>query len=131
MAVNNIRATIRFIPTPAISTSVFLPIFAFIKLSFALKSASSFGSSPLSLTNHPKGMRLSVYCVPDASVRSLHTLGGIPIPNSNTFTPLFFAVIKCQNSCTNTNHMNIIIPITIVIIFSKKVKIIRIIFCKW
>ena len=117
MAVKSTRARIRFIPTQATSINIFFHIVALMKLSFALKSCSSLGSSPLSLTNHPKGKRLRVYTVPDLSVRSLQTFGGIPIQNSNTFTPLLFALIKCPNSCIITRDMNIKIPNTTAIYF--------------
>lgn len=60
IAVNIARARMRFIPTQESRIKILLPIFALMKLSLALKSASSFGSSPLSLTNPPKGRRLSV-----------------------------------------------------------------------
>jgi hypothetical protein len=96
--VNKAHAKTKLAPTPATKIIIFFQSFALIKLSFALKSSSSFGSSPLSLTNQPSGKRLRVYSVPDLSVRSLHTFGGIPIPNSKTFTQLFFALIKCPNS---------------------------------
>jgi hypothetical protein len=73
---------------------IFFQSLALIKLSLALKVPGSSGSSPLSLTNPHNGMRLSVYLVPDLSFRSVNTLGGIQMPNSSTFTPLFLAVIK-------------------------------------
>jgi hypothetical protein len=72
----------------------FFHILAFMRLSFALNSSGTFGSSHLSLTNHPKGIQFKVYSVHDLSVHNLHALGGIPIPNSKTFTQLFFAAIK-------------------------------------
>ncbi len=117
IAVKSTRAKIKFMLIPAIRINIFLQIFALIKLSLALKSDSIFGSSPLSLTNHHRGIRFKLYSVPDLSVRSLHTLGGIPIPNSNTFTPLFLATIKCPNSCISTRLINISIPKTTAILF--------------
>jgi hypothetical protein len=92
------QAAKKFAVTQAIRIAILLRIFALIKLSFALNSSSCFGSSPFSLTNHHKGIRFNVYSVPLLSVRILHIFGGIQIPNSNTFTPLFFAAIKCQSS---------------------------------
>ena len=56
----NSHATSTFIVIPAKRTNALLPSFAVIKLSFALKSAWSLGSSPLSLTNPQSGKRLSV-----------------------------------------------------------------------
>ena len=79
---------------------------ALIKLSLALNVAVSDGSSPLSLTNQPRGIAFNVYSVPDLSVRKVATLGGIPIPNSNTCTPVFFAAIKCHNSWIITKKRN-------------------------
>lgn len=55
---------------------------AVMKLSLARNSFSLLGSSPLSLTNHHKGIRLIVYSVPFLSLVTVKTLGGIPIPNS-------------------------------------------------
>jgi hypothetical protein len=107
----------KFITTPAIIIVILFPILAFVRLSFALNSSGFLVSSPLSLTNPPSGIRLSVYSVHDLSVRNFIALGGIPIPNSKTFTQLFFAAIKCPNSCIKTNVINIKIPITIHILF--------------
>ena len=95
-----------------------------MKLSGALKSCSSLGSSPLSLTNQPRGKRFSVYSVPLLSVQSLMTLGGIPIPNSNTLTQLLLAAKKCPNSCHITKSINISIPKTInITCIFKKLKV--------
>ena len=107
------RAAIAFIVIPASKIIIFSRILALIKLSFALNVAGSLGSSPLSLTNPHKGIRLSVYFVPDLSFQRVMTLGGIPIPNSSTFTPLLLAVMKWPSSCMMTNNINIIIPSTI------------------
>ena len=123
IAVKSTRARMRFIPTQEIRINIFFHIFALMKLSFAWKSSWILGSSPLSLTNHHKGIKFNVYSVPDLSVRSLQTFGGIPIPNSNTFTPLLFALIKCPNSWMRTRLINIIIPRTMVITFLKKIKL--------
>ena len=68
--------------------------FAMIKLSVARKSSGIVGSSPLSLTNHPKGIVLTVYSVPVLSVQYFQIFGGIPIPNSKTLTPEHFAIVK-------------------------------------
>ncbi|MEI8253683.1 MAG: hypothetical protein WCG25_08320 [bacterium] len=84
---------------------IFLCIGAFIRLSFALNSSGTFGSSHLSLTNQPNGIRFKVYSVHDLSVHNLHAFGGIPIPNSKTFTQLFLAAIKCHNSCIITSNI--------------------------
>gem|GEM_PF-5214195 len=94
ITVNNIQANTKFINTQAIIIISFFRMFAFMRLSFALNSSGTLGSSHLSLTNHPKGIRFKVYSVHDLSVHNLHALGGIPIPNSSTFTQLFFAAIK-------------------------------------
>jgi len=67
---------------------------AFIRLSFALNSSGTLGSSHFSLTNHHSGIQFRVYSVHDLSVHILSALGGIPIPNSSTFTQLFLAAIK-------------------------------------
>lgn len=87
-------------------------IFAVIKLSGA-RNDVSFGFSPLSLTNQPSGIRLSVYCVPDLSCRSFLSLGGIPTPNSRTLTPLSLAAVKCPSSWMTTRNINIAIPMMI------------------
>ena len=52
----------------------------------------------MSATNHPSGIRLRVYSVPDLSFHKVQTFGGIQIQNSFTFTQDFFAAEKCQNS---------------------------------
>jgi hypothetical protein len=111
IAVNNIQANRKFINTHATIIINFFHIVAVIRLSFALNSSGTLGSSHLSLTNQPRGIQFRVYSVPDLSVHNLHALGGIPIPNSKTFTQLFFAVMKCPNSCIKTNDINIKIPI--------------------
>jgi hypothetical protein len=65
--------------TPAMRMIIFLTILAVMKLSGA-RNDGSLGFSPLSLTNQPSGIRLSVYSVPDLSCRSFLSLGGIPTP---------------------------------------------------
>jgi hypothetical protein len=67
------------------------------KLSFSRKS-HQVGSSHLRRTNHPKGIQLSVYSVPLLSVNKETAFGGIPIPNSFTFTHAFFAAQKWPSS---------------------------------
>jgi len=69
-----------------------------MKLSGARNSFSSEGSSPFNLTNHPKGIQLMVYSVHFLSTVKVVTFGGIPTPNSCTFTPNFLEVQKCPNS---------------------------------
>jgi hypothetical protein len=80
--------------TPASNIITFLCIFAFTKLSLALNSSESLGSSHFNLTNHHRGIRLSVYLVHDLSFHSVNIFGGIHIPNSNTLTHDFFAAKK-------------------------------------
>lgn len=94
IAVKTIHAKAKFTVTHHRRMMIFLMIGALMKLSGALKSSVSLGSSPLSLTNHPNGIRFTVYSVPDLSVQSLNAFGGIPIPNSRTLTPDFLAAIK-------------------------------------
>jgi hypothetical protein len=98
IVVNIIHANIVFIATQATRIMILFKILALRKLSLSLNVLGLFGSSPFSLTNHPRGIRLSVYCVPDLSVRNFRTLGGIQIQNSSTLTQLFLAAIKCHNS---------------------------------
>jgi len=119
------RAAKKLAVTQAIRIKNLLNMFAFIKLSFALNSSSCLGSSPFNLTNHHKGIRFNVYSVPLLSVRNLHIFGGIQIPNSNTFTQLLFAAIKCQSSWINTNPINIKIPIINPISKHLKIKLIK------
>jgi hypothetical protein len=106
IAVNTIHANAKFTVTHHRRMMIFFQTVALIKLSGALKSSVSLGSSPLSLTNHPNGIRLTVYSVPDLSVQSLNAFGGIPIPNSSTFTPDFLAAIKCPSSWIITKNIN-------------------------
>jgi len=96
--------------TPANNITVLARKEAIIKLSFALKVPISEGSSHFNLTNPPSGIAFKVYSVPLLSVHSVRTFGGIPIPNSNTCTPVFFAAIKCHNSCIKTKNKNNNIP---------------------
>ena len=63
----------------------------------------------------PNGRHLIEYFVPPFS--KLQILGPIPIENSFTTIPFFFATIKCPNSCINTNTLKIINAIIILIIF--------------
>ncbi len=105
MAVNTIQAKAKFTVTHHKRMIIFFHTVALIKLSGALKSSVSLGSSPFNLTNHPSGIRLTVYSVPDLSVQILNAFGGIPIPNSSTFTPDFLAAIKCPNSWIITKNI--------------------------
>ena len=107
------HAAIAFMLMPASRMIIFFQSFALMKLSLALNVSGFSGSSPLSLTKPHNGMRLSVYFVPDLSFRSVITLGGIPMPNSSTFTPLFLAAIKWPISWMITNSINMMIPNTI------------------
>jgi hypothetical protein len=111
--VNTNHANKKFTATPANNIAVFAQKEAIIKLSFALKVHESEGSSHLSLTKPPNGIAFRVYSVPLLSVHRVKIFGGIPIPNSNTCTPVFFATIKCPNSCINTKNKNNTIPKTI------------------
>jgi len=106
IAVNTAHANRKLTVTPHSKMMIFFQTVALMKLSGALKSSVSLGSSPLSLTNHPRGIRLTVYSVPDLSVRRVNALGGIPIPNSRTFTPDFLAAIKCPSSWIITKNIN-------------------------
>jgi hypothetical protein len=106
-AVNIIHATKKLANTHHAKINIFLRNLADMKLSFALKSSLSLGSSHFNLQNHHNGIAFNVYSVHFLSVRNLHIFGGIPIPNSNTFTPDFLAAVKCHNSCNITNVINI------------------------
>ena len=116
--------------TPAMRMIIFLTMFAVMKLSGA-RNDGSCGFSPLSLTNPPSGIQLSVYCVPDLSCRSFLSLGGIPIPNSRTLTPLSLAAVKCPSSWMMTRNINMAIPMMIQIItyFLSKYSSLYIVFC--
>ncbi len=94
----------------------FFQSFAAIKVSLSSQS-SSLLSSPLSETNPPRGIQLSVYSVPDLSFHKVQIFGGIQIPNSFTFTPDFFAAQKCPSSWIITKNINIPIPSIIPSIF--------------
>ncbi len=87
---NAIHAKIALTVTQAKRMTNFWKSPAVIKLSFARKS-SLVGSSPLRRTNHPKGIQFAVRSVPLASVKRVLSFGGIPIPNSRTFTFAHFA----------------------------------------
>lgn len=65
-----------------------------IKLSFAEKVSGLEGSSPSKAQKPQSGITLRVYFVPDLSVHNVQILGGRPIQNSLTFTPVFFAARK-------------------------------------
>lgn len=65
-----------------------------MKLSGARNSFSSEGSSPLSLTKPPNGIQFKVYSVHFLSTFMVVTFGGMPTPNSCTFTPNFLEVLK-------------------------------------
>jgi hypothetical protein len=106
-AVNIIQATKKFANTHQANINIFLRKLAIIKLSFDRNSSLMDGSSHFNLLNHPSGIAFSVYSVHFLSVRSLQILGGIPIPNSKTFTPDFLAIMKCHNSCNRTSVINI------------------------
>jgi hypothetical protein len=86
---------------------IFFRKLADIKLSGAVKSAVSVGSSHLSLQNHQRGITFAVYSVHFLSFQSLQIFGGIQIQNSNTFTHDFLDAIKCHNSCNTTRIINI------------------------
>jgi hypothetical protein len=83
----------------------------------------SSGDSHFILTNQPKGKRFKVYSVQLLSRQKVKILGGIQIQNSKTFTQLFFAAIKCQNSWIKTKNkkskIQIIIANTIFFVFIK------------
>jgi hypothetical protein len=108
--VNSTHAIAKFAVTPANKIIILFFNVALIRLSLALKSSSCFGSSHFILTNHQRGRRLRVYSVQLLSVQRVITFGGIPIPNSKTFTQLFFAAQKCHNSCPITRSINMMIP---------------------
>ena len=97
--------------THASNINVFDRNDAEIKLSFALKSSVSLGSSPLSLTNHQRGIQLSEYSVHVLSFVRTVARGGIPTPNSKTLTQVFFAAKKCPSSWIITKNKNPPIPI--------------------
>lgn len=120
IAVNTAQAKRKFTVTHHKRMITFFHTLALMKLSGALKSCVSFGSSPFNLTNHPSGIRLTVYAVPDLSVQSLNALGGIQIPNSKTLTHDFFAAIKCHSSWIITKNINNAIPSIIPIIWEKQ-----------
>ncbi len=84
-----------------------------IKLSFAEKVSGLVGSSHSNAQYPPSGIALSVYFVPDLSVRKVQIVGGNPIQNSLTFTHVFFAARKCPNSCKRIRIINNTIPIII------------------
>jgi len=112
------QANTRLTKIPPSNMMIFRYSFALIKLSGALKSSVSAGSSPLSLTNPPSGIQLRVYSVQDASVQRVIAFGGIHTPNSKTLTQAFFAVKKCHSSWIITKNINESIPITTQIIVS-------------
>jgi hypothetical protein len=60
------------------------------------------GLSQYNLTNQPIGNRFKENKVPFLSLKSFFALGGIPKPNSSTFTQNFLAAAKCHHSCTST-----------------------------
>ena len=111
-----IRAVSRFTTIPPRMIRSFFRNLVEMKLSLAWKVSDLEGSSPSSEQNHPRGIRLKVYSVPDLSFRKVQILGGIPIQNSFTFTPVFFAARKCPSSWSTTRVMNIMIPMIIIII---------------
>jgi hypothetical protein len=86
---------------------IFFQKLADIKLSGALKSSASVGSSHFKLQNHPSGIQFAVYTVHFLSFQSLQIFGGNQIPNSNTFTPDFLEAVKCHNSWSTTSTINI------------------------
>lgn len=100
----------KFITTPAEIIINFFQSFALTKLSASLFSLAFVPSSPLSETNPPRGIQLSVYSVPDLSFRRVQIFGGIPSQNSFTCTPDFFAAVKCPSSCKTTRRTNVNIP---------------------
>ena len=70
-----------------------------IQRGFAARLRGSSGSSsPSSLTKPPKGSALIVYSVSPRLMPQRR--GGYPMPNSSTFTPASFAVMKCPSSWT-------------------------------
>lgn len=91
-----VAASTRFMKTPARITAHFFQSGLATRESFSINP--SLVSSHFSRTNPPKGIQFRVYFVPDLSVKSVMAFGGIPIPNSYTFTPESFAVIKCPSS---------------------------------
>lgn len=111
--VNTIHAIKKFAVTHQSNIMIFLQNDAEVKLSGALKSAVSDGSSHFNLQNHPNGIILAVYSVPFLSFHNLQIFGGIHTQNSNTLTPDFLAAVKCHNSCKITSIINIKIHITI------------------
>jgi hypothetical protein len=98
MTTKHNRAARIFMIIPPSRMIIFFINDACIKLFLALNSSRLCGFSHLSLTNHPSGIALIVYCVHDLSVQKRATLGGIPIPNSLTWTHDRFAAKKCHNS---------------------------------
>ena len=105
--VNIIHATKKFAVTHPSKMIIFFQKLADIKLSGALKSSASVGSSHFKLQNHPSGIRFAVYSVHFLSFQSLQIFGGNQIPNSNTLTPDFLDAVKCHNSCSTTSIINI------------------------
>ena len=74
------------------------------------------GSSPSRVQNHHSGIQFKVYAVHDLSFHIVQTFGGIPIQNSFTLTPVFFAARKCPSSWSTTRDINIMIPMMIMTI---------------
>jgi hypothetical protein len=133
--VNKNQANIKFIKIQANIIIIFFQKVADIKLSFAKKSSLSSMSSHFNLTNHHNGIRFIVYSVHDLSLYIFQILGGIHSQNSKTFTPLFFAAVKCHSSCIIINtiksniHINIhIMSLSNFIKFKKQLSIIIFIF---
>lgn len=104
---SSIQAKSRLTATPAAVIMSFFRQAANIKLPVAKASFSLLGSSPPKATNHPRGIALILYLVPDLSVQKIKSLGGIPSQNSLTWTPDFFAAIKCPSSWIMTKTINI------------------------
>ncbi len=87
----------KFIHTPANKIQTCFHQRAFGRASLSRLSGLDI-SSHLSLTNHPRGSQLIVHSVPCLSRKSRLSLGGIPIPNSCTRTPLHRDTRKCHIS---------------------------------
>lgn len=120
---NNNPARRKFMKTPARRIITCFHQAACGRASLCLLSGSS-KFSPFNRTNPPIGSQLIVQSVHFLSRKNRKIFGGIPSPNSSTFTPLHRAVRKCPNSWIKTTKKKTtsanIIPITRLIKTIKK-----------